>query len=408
MEVVYRCCCGIDVHKNLIVACLREGGRQKLREFGTMTGEIKMLANWLTEAGCEMAAMESTGPYWKPLYNLFELLGLDTMIVNAAHMKAVPGRKTDSKDAEWIAELLQHGLLRASFVPSREQRELRELTRYRKSIIEERSRELNRLQKVLEGANIKLGSVVADIHSKSAQRLLERLAAGEAMDDSGEISKLLHKSLLPKLDEIVAALDGIVTPLQRALLAQIIDHIDDLDKRIQELDRMAEAYMAEFQSAIAEVCQMPGIAQRSAEVILAETGIDMSRFPSAAHLCSWAGVCPGNNQSAGKRYHGKTRKGNKTLKSMLVQCAKAASRVKGSYFAAQYQRIAARRGKNRATMAVAHSMLIAIYHVLKEGVPFHNLGVDYYDGFRREHKIRSYLKRLQALGWELELPPTTV
>ncbi len=408
MEVVYRCCCGIDVHKNLIVACLREGGRQELREFGTMTGEIKMLANWLTEAGCEMAAMESTGPYWKPLYNLFELLGLDTMIVNAAHMKAVPGRKTDSKDAEWIAELLQHGLLRASFVPSREQRELRELTRYRKSIIEERSRELNRLQKVLEGANIKLGSVVADIHSKSAQRLLERLAAGEAMDDSGEISKLLHKSLLPKLDEIVAALDGIVTPLQRALLAQILDHIDDLDKRIQELDRMAEAYMAEFQSAIAEVCQMPGIARRSAEVILAETGIDMSRFPSAAHLCSWAGVCPGNNQSAGKRYHGKTRKGNKTLKSMLVQCAKAASRVKGSYFAAQYQRIAARRGKNRATMAVAHSMLIAIYHVLKEGVPFHDLGVDYYDGFRREHKIRSYLKRLQALGWELELPPTTV
>lgn len=407
MEVVYRCCCGIDVHKNLIVACLRKGGRQELREFGTMTGEIKALANWLTEAGCEMAAMESTGPYWKPLYNLFELLGLDTMIVNAAHMKAVPGRKTDSKDAEWIAELLQHGLLRASFVPSREQRELRELTRYRKSIIEERSRELNRLQKVLEGANIKLGSVVADIHSKSAQRLLERLAAGEAMDDSEEISKLLHKSLLPKLDEIVAALDGIVTPLQRALLAQILDHINDLDKRIKELDRMAEAYMAEFQPAIAEVCQMPGIARRSAEVILAETGIDMSRFPSAAHLCSWAGVCPGNHQSAGKRYHGKPRKGNKTLKSMLVQCAKVASRVKGSYFAAQYQRIAARRGKNRATMAVAHSMLIAIYHVLKEGVPFRDLGADYYDGFRREHKIRNYLKRLQALGWEPELPSTT-
>lgn len=372
-----------------------------------MTSEIKALANWLTEAGCEMAAMESTGPYWKPLYNLFELLGLDTMIVNAAHMKAVPGRKTYSNDAEWIAELLQHGLLRASFVPSREQRELRELTRYRKSIIEKRSREVNRLQKVLEGTNIKLGSVVADIHSKSAQRLLERLAAGEAMDDSGEISKLLRKSLLPKLDEIVAALDGIVTPLQRALLAQILDHIDDLDKRIQELDRMAEAYMAEFQSAIAEVCQMPGIARRSAEVILAETGIDMSRFPSAAHLCSWAGVCSDNNQSAGKRYHGKTRKGNKTLKSMLVQCAKAASRVKGSYFAAQYQRIAARRGKNRATMAVAHSMLIAIYHVLKEGVPFRDLGADYYDGFRREHKIRNYLKRLLALGWEPELSPTT-
>lgn len=308
---------------------------------------------------------------------------------------------------EWIAELLQHSLLRVSFIPSREQRELRELTSYRKSIIEERSRELNRLQKVLEGANIKLGSVVADIHGKSARRLLERLAAGEAMDDSEEISKLLHKSLLSKLDEIVAALDGIVTPLQRALLAQIFDHIDDLDKRIQELDRMAETYMTQFQPAIAEVCQMPGIAQRSAEVILAETGIDMSRFPSAAHLCSWAGVCPGNHQSAGKRYHGKTRKGNQTLKSMLVRCAKVAGRGKGSYFAAQYQRIAARRGKNRATMAVAHSMLIAIYHVLKEGVPFRDLGADYYDDFRREHKIRNYLKRLQALGWEPELSHIT-
>ena len=210
-----------------------------------------------------MAAMESTGPYWKPLYNLFELLGLDAIIVNAAHMKAVPGRKTDSKDAEWIAELLQHGLLRASFVPSREQRELRELrelTRYRKSIIEERSRELNRLQKVLEGANIKLGSVVADIHGKSARRLLEWFAAGEAMDDSEEISKLLHKSLLSKLDEIMAALDRIVTPLRRALLTQILDHIDDLDKRIQELDWMVETYMAYFQPSIAEVCQMPGIA----------------------------------------------------------------------------------------------------------------------------------------------------
>lgn len=228
------------------------------------------------------------------------------------------------------------------------------------------------------------------------------------MDDSGEISKLLHKRLLPKLDEIVASLDGIVTPLQRALLAQILDHISDLDRRVQALDRMAGRYMAEFQPAIAEICQMPGIARRSAEVILAETGIDMSRFPSAAHLCSWAGVCPGNHQSAGKRYHGRTRKGNQTLKSMLVQCAKAASRVKSSYFAAQYQRIAARRGKNRATMAVAHSMLIAIYHILRDRIPFRDLGADYFDGFHREHKIRSYLKRLQALGWEPTSPPAAV
>ena len=407
MEVVYRCCCGIDVHKSLIVACLRTGGKRELREFGTMTWEIKELAHWLTGAGCEMAAMESTGPYWKPLYNLFELLGLDAMIVNAAHMKAVPGRKTDVKDAEWIADLLQHGLLRASFVPSREQRELRELTRYRKSIIEERSRELNRLQKVLEGANIKLGSVVKDIQGKSARRLLERLAAGEPMDDCGEISRLLHSSLLPRLDEIMASLDGIITPLQRELLARILDHISDLDRRIHELDQMAETYMSELQPDIAELCRMPGIGQRSAEVILAEIGADMSRFPSEAHLSSWAGVCPGNHKSAGKRYHGRTRNGNKTLKSMLVQCAKSASRSKSSYFSAQYQRIAARRGKNRAAMAVAHSMLVAIYHILKDKVPFRDLGPDYFDAFRREHKIRSYLKRLQALGWDPDISPAT-
>lgn len=407
MEVVYRCCCGIDVHKSLIVACLRTGGKRELREFGTMTWEIKELAHWLTEAGCEMAAMESTGPYWKPLYNLFELLGLDAIIVNAAHMKAVPGRKTDVKDAEWIADLLQHGLLRASFVPSREQRELRELTRYRKSIIEERSRELNRLQKVLEGANIKLGSVVKDIQGKSARRLLERLAAGEPMDDCGEISRLLHSSLLPRLDEIMASLDGIITPLQRELLARILDHISDLDRRIHELDQMAETYMSELQPDIAELCRMPGIGQRSAEVILAEIGADMSRFPSEVHLSSWAGVCPGNHKSAGKRYHGRTRNGNKALKSMLVQCAKSASRSKDSYFSAQYQRIAARRGKNRAAMAVAHFMLVAIYHILKDKVPFRDLGPDYFDAFHREHKIRSYLKRLQALGWDLDISPAT-
>lgn len=408
MEVVYRCCCGIDVHKSLIVACLRRGGKQELREFGTMTCEIKALASWLSEAGCEMAAMESTGSYWKPLYNLFELLNLDAIIVNAAHMKAVPGRKTDVKDAEWIADLLQHGLLRASFVPDRAQRELRELTRYRKSIIEERSRELNRLQKVLEGANIKLGSVIKDIQGKSARRLLERLAAGEPLDDCGEIAKLLHHSLLPKLDEIMASLDGIITPLQRELLAQILDHISDLDQRIHKLDGMAEAYMTQAQPDIVELCRMPGIGQRSAEVILAEIGTDMSRFPSSAHLCSWAGVCPGNHKSAGKRYHGRTRKGNPTLKSMLVQCAKSASRSKGSYFSAQYQHIAARRGKNRAAMAVAHSMLIAIYHILKNKVPFCDLGADYFDGFYREHKIRSDLKRLQALGWEPNASPASI
>lgn len=406
MEVVYRCCCGIDVHKKVIVACLINGGEQELREFGTTTSEIKTLANWLIESGCEMIAMESTGVFWKPLYNLFELMDLDAMIVNAAHMKALPGRKTDVKDAEWIADLLRHGLLRASYIPSREQRELREITRYRKSLTEERCREVNRLQKILEGANIKLDSVVKDITGKSARKLLQRIIDND-IPDSDEVSRLIHGRMRSKLDQIVASIDGITTPLQRKLLAQIIDHIDDLNRRIGELDKLVQAYMAEYEAAIEALDEIPGIARRSAEVILAEIGIDMSRFPSAAHLCSWAGICPGNYQSAGRRKHGKTTKGNKALKTILTQCAKSAKTVKSSYFSAQYQRITARRGKNRATLAVAHSMLIAIYHILSKKVAFRDLGADYYDSFNRDRKINSYLKRLKALGWEPDPIPSS-
>ena len=406
MEVVYRCCCGIDVHKKVIVACLVNGGEQELREFGTTTSEIKTWANWLTESGCEMIAMESTGVFWKPLYNLFELMDLDAMIVNAAHMKALPGRKTDVKDAEWIADLLRHGLLKASYIPNREQRELREITRYRKSLTEERCREVNRLQKILEGANIKLDSVVKDITGKSARKLLQRIIDDD-IPDSDEVSKLVHGRMRPKLEQIVASIEGITTPLQRKLLAQIIDHIDDLNRRIGELDKLVQEYMAEYEAAIEAIDEIPGIARRSAEVILAEIGLDMGRFPSAAHLCSWAGVCPGNYQSAGRRKHGKTTKGNKALKTILTQCAKSAKTVKSSYFFAQYQRISARRGKNRATLAVAHSMLIAIYHILKNKTAFHDLGSDYYDSFNRDRKINSYLKRLKALGWEPDAIPSS-
>ena len=406
MEVVYRCCCGIDVHKKVIVACLVNGGEQELREFGTTTSEIKTLANWLTGSGCEMIAMESTGVFWKPLYNLFELMDLDAMIVNAAHMKALPGRKTDVKDAEWIADLLRHGLLKASYIPNREQRELREITRYRKSLTEERCREVNRLQKILEGANIKLDSVVKDITGKSARKLLQRIIDDD-IPDSDEVSKLVHGRMRPKLDQIVASIEGITTLLQRKLLAQIIDHIDDLNRRIGELDKLVQEYMAEYEAAIKAIDEIPGIARRSAEVILAEIGLDMGRFPSAAHLCSWAGVCPGNYQSAGRRKHGKTTKGNKALKTILTQCAKSAKTVKSSYFFAQYQRISARRGKNRATLAVAHSMLIAIYHILKNKTAFHDLGSDYYDSFNRDRKINSYLKRLKALGWEPDAIPSS-
>jgi len=330
MEVVYQCCCGIDVHKKSIVACLLKGGERELRDFGTTSVEIRRLAKWLSEAGCEMIAMESTGVYWKPLYNLFEILDLDAMVVNASHMKALPGRKTDVKDAEWIADLLKHGLLKASYIPDRAQREQREIARYRKSLIEERARELNRLQKVLEGANIKLASVVGDINGKSSRRLLNLVAGGET-PEIDEVAQLIHHSLRPKLDQLMAALDGIVTPLQRKLIARIMDHIDDMTRRIADMDGLIKEYMAECEAAIAAIDELPGISRHSAEMIIAEIGRDMSRFPSADHLSSWAGVSPGNHMSAGKQKHGKTTKGNKALRTILIQCAKAAVKNKDTY-----------------------------------------------------------------------------
>ena len=407
MEVIYRRCCGIDVHKKSITACLNIGGKQELREYGTTTRDIKELANWLIEWECEMIAMESTGVYWKPLYNLFELLDLDAMVVNAAHMKALPGRKTDVKDAEWISNLLRHGLLKASFIPDREQRELREIARYRKSLTEERAREINRLQKILEGANIKLSSIVTDINGKSSRMLLDTIISGET-PNAEDLERKLHFKLRPKLDQIMLSIEGVTTKLQRKLIEQIVDHIDDMTRRIEGFDDIIKDYMGEYETAVASIDDIPGIARRSAEVIVSEIGIDMSRFPTSAHLCSWAGLSPGNNESAGKRRSGKTTKGNKTLKTTLVQCSKAAVKNKDSFFAAQYQRIAARRGKNRATVAVAHSMLIAIYHIFKNNVPFKDLGSDYYDNFNREHKIKGYLKRLNVLGWSPEAALSTV
>ncbi|OPX83621.1 MAG: Transposase IS116/IS110/IS902 family protein [Pelotomaculum sp. PtaB.Bin104] len=351
MEIVYECCCGIDVHKKLIVACLIKGRKQELRQFGTTTGELRNMSSWLLEVGCQMIAMESTGSYWKPLYNIFELTGLDAIVVNASHMKALPGRKTDVKDAEWIADLLRHGLLKASYIPDREQRELREITRYRKSLIEERSREINRLQKMLEGANIKLSGVVKDINGKSSRKLLGKIIADKKLTED-EVKDLIFGSMHKKLDQIMPAIDGIISPLQKRLLASILSHIDDMTNRIKDMDKIIKDYLDAYERAITAIDELPGIGRTSAEAIIAEIGKDMSRFPSAAHICSWAGVCPGNNESAGKRKYGQTTKGNKALKTILVQCAKAAKNVKSSFFSAQYQRIAIRRGKNRATLAI--------------------------------------------------------
>ncbi len=406
MDKVYDICCGIDVHKKLIVACLRKGSKHEIREFGATTRELLEMADWLKENDCQMAAMESTASYWKPLYNVLESSDLNAMVVNARHMKAVPGRKTDVKDAEWIADLLQHGLLRPSYIPDKDQRELRELVRYRKSLVGERTRELNRLQKMLEGANIKLSGTVAEINGKSARNILEYLISGGVIDsekyDEMYKKNIIAHNLKASKDQIIDDLRGVMTPLQRRMMKELLTHLDELNIHIKNLDDEIDNFMKPEEKKASQVIQdIKGIGNTSAQTIISVIGTDMSRFPTDAHISSWAGMCPGDNQSAGKRKSGKTRKGNALLRTTLITCAHAAVKDKSSYFYAQFMRISAHRGKKRAYVAVAHSMLIAIYHILKDGVVFNDLGADYYNKFNRERKINSYLKKLKALGWEV-------
>lgn len=397
MDTIYQRCCGIDVHKSVIVVCLRDGSKEELRSFGATTDELRKLADWLLENKCEISAMESTGSYWKPVYNVMEVLGVEIIVVNAQHIKNVPGRKTDAKDAAWIAQLLQCGLLKPSYIPSREQRELREVSRYRKSLVEERARELNRLSKMLEGANIKITSVVKDVNGMTSRNLINAILKDGVHEDN--IDGLLCGSLREKRAELLKACDGYLTPLQRKLLRAILDHVDDMTKRIEDIDKIIKDQMQDVQKELDRIQETPGIAERSAQMILAEIGTDMSRFPTAGHLARWAGLAPGNNESAQRRKSGRTTKGNNTLKTTLIQCAQVAKRTKGSFFKAQFERLVVRRGKKRATVAVAHSMLIAIYHMLKENTSFKDLGEDFYTQFNTERKINHYLKKLESLGW---------
>ena len=396
-EVYYERCAGIDAHKKVLVVCLRIGRKSEIREFGTLTHEIRDMVVWLKDSGCEMAAMESTGSFWKPLYNIFEQESLPAMVCNAHHIKNVPGRKTDVKDAQWIAKCLSQGLLNPSFIPDREQRELRDMTRFRKSQIEERARNINRLQKFLEGANIKLGSWLTDVEGKSATRLLE-LVIGKPDFTLEDVVECMHGNLNSSADELFLSLEGYMTPTQREFFRHVMDVIRQQTTQIEKTDALIKRNLSDnYKAAVKALDTIPGIGEVSAEQIIAETGTDMSRFVTPERLSKWAGGCPGNNESAGKRKSGRCPPGNKTLKSTLAQSASSAKRKKDSFFNAQYGRLVTSRGKNRATMAVAHSLLIAIFHVLS-GKEFKDLGADYYTKFNRQKKINSHVKQLSKLG----------
>jgi transposase len=407
MDVVHARCCGIDVHKRTVVACLlvaNSGGAlsKEVRTFGTMTQDLLCLADWLTTAGCTHVAMESTGVYWKPVYNLLEG-SLEVVVVNARHIKAVPGRKTDVKDCEWIADLLRHGLLQPSFIPERPQRELRELTRYRTSLIQERTAEVNRLQKVLEGANIKLAAVATDIMGTSGRAILAALVGGAG--EATTLAQLARGRLREKIPQLEQALAGQFGGHQRFMVAQQLAHIDFLDEVIERVSAEVAERVRPFEEAVALLDTIPGVGRRTAEVLVAEIGVDMTRFPTAAHLAAWAGVAPGNNESAGKRRSGRTRKGSPWLRAALVEAAQAAGRTKSTYLGAQFRRLLPRKGKKRAAVAVGHSILVIAYHLLSRREPYHDLGVTYFDQRARQTLERRLVRRLEALGYTVSLQP---
>lgn len=398
-------CCGLDVHKDTLTACLlvadRRGRvRKEKRTFGTKTADLLALMDWLLEMGCTQVGMESTGVYWKPIYNLFEG-SFELTVANARNMKTVPGRKTDQGDAEWIADLLMHGLLPSSFIPSRELRELRELIRYRKSLVQMRTMEANRLQKVLEGANIKLGSVASDLQGVSAQEMLHALADG--VSDPVALAQMARGRLKKKSDELVKALTGSVANHQRFLLGQIMAHMTFLNERLAICDQQIDERMDPMTEDVALLDTIPGVDRKTAQLILAEIGTEMDRFPTHRHLASWAGLCPGNNESAGKRRSGKTAKGSKWLRGGLVEAAWAAIRSRKTYLSALYYRLKARRGPAKAVVAVAHAILVAVYHILKTRTPYQELGPNFFDQLNQQRVVRRLQKRLEALGYTVTL-----
>lgn len=398
MRVVYEICCGLDVHAKTVVACLVSHGKKEVRTFSTMTDDLLTLLDWLTAAGCTHVAIESTGVYWKPVFNILEG-SMEVILVNARHMKAVPGRKTDVRDCEWLADLLRHGLLKASFIPPLEIRELRELTRYRQSLTSELARIANRVQKVIESGNIKLGQVASNALGVSARGMLKLLAAGET--DVERMANLAQRQLRKKKPELRRALVGRLTEAQRWVLTELLSRYEEVESAIARVNERIDKELAQHpfvKEAVQVLDEMPGFGTQNAEDVISEIGVDMSAFPSHRHIASWAAVCPGNDESAGKRRSGKTRKGNPYLRTALVQGAWAASHTKNTYLSAQYHRLVKRLGKKKALIAVAHSMLVIIYHMLSRNERFHELGGDYFDR-RNQQVLRHHLvHRLESLG----------
>jgi len=421
MDLIYRSCAGLDVHKKTVQACVRQvsaGGQvhTETRLFGTMTRDILALGDWLAQWQVTHVAMESTGVFWKPIWNLLEGR-FELVLCNAREVKQVPGRKTDVKDCQWLAQLMQYGLLKASFVPSRPLRELRDLTRQRVQLVNEHTATANRLQKVLEDANVKLSSVATDVLGVSGRDMIRALIAGE--EDPARIADLARRRLRNKLPELTAALEGTVDDHHRWLLQMYYEHLTHLEEMIARFEARIDEMLQEpalnaacsggdvlpFPDAVRLLTTIPGVDECLAEAILAETGTDMSRFPGPDNLCSWTGICPGNNESAGKRHSGRTTKGNRWLRRALTQAAWAASHTKDTYLSALFRRLAARRGKKRAVVAVAHSILVAVYYMLTRGETYQELGSDYLDRLHPERLARSLTKRLETLGFAVTLEP---
>jgi len=407
MEVLHPRCCGLDVHKGTVVACVRlviDGKVVKeSRTFSTTTADLIAMSEWLAENNCTHVAMEATGVYWKPVWHILADGGFELVLANAAHIKNVPGRKSDVKDADWISELLAHGLIRASFVPDGPTQEMRTFLRTRKQFVREKARHILRIEKTLEDANIKLDSVIADIIGVSGRKMIEALIAGES--DPAKLAGLADHRLKASQSALRDALRGRVTAQHRFLLRLHLDQIDALDAAIATIDREVEASIAPFCTAVEQVISVPGVKNLAALQILSEIGTDMSRFASDANLVSWACVCPRSDESAGKRRSTRIRKGSPWLKTTLVQCAWSAVRKKDSYLNALFHRIKARRGPKKAIVAVAASILTAIYHMLKDGTLYHDLGPNHFNARDKERQKNRLIKRLAQLGYTVALAP---